>query len=89
MKPELLLLDEPASGLSAGEVRELGTLIRRLNRQGTTLLIVEHQTKMLLELADEITVLKGGDLISNGKPEIVRQDPLVIEAYLKGSAHHA
>ncbi len=85
MKPELLLLDEPAAGLSGEEVRKLCKAVRQLNEAGTTFLIVEHQMTMILEVADEIAVLKGGDLIADGPSHKIMSDSRVIETCGKGS----
>lgn len=84
MKPELLLLDEPAAGLSLIEVRQLADRICRLRQRGTTIFIVEHRMGMVMEISDEIAVLNNGEILAEGTPDVVRRDPRVIEAYLKG-----
>lgn len=84
MKPELLLLDEPAAGLSLIEVRQLADRICRLRQRGTTIFIVEHRMGMVMEISDEIAVLNNGELLAEGAPDVVRRDPQVMEAYLKG-----
>lgn len=84
MKPELLLLDEPAAGLSLIEVRQLADRICRLRQRGTTIFIVEHRMGMVMEISDEIAVLNNGEILAEGAPDVVRRDPRVIEAYLKG-----
>jgi ABC-type branched-subunit amino acid transport system ATPase component len=81
-QPRLLLLDEPAAGMNPAETAALGDLVRRLPPLGTTILLVEHDMHFVMGLADEITVLNFGRRICVGKPEAVRADPLVIEAYL-------
>jgi branched-chain amino acid transport system ATP-binding protein len=80
-EPELLLLDEPASGLSAEEMRELGELIRELKGR-MSVLLVEHHMDLVMEVCDRIVVLDFGRVIATGTPEVVRDDPRVLEAYL-------
>jgi ABC-type branched-subunit amino acid transport system ATPase component len=82
MKPDLLLLDEPASGLTLNEIRHLSEKIIHIRQEGVTVFIVEHHMGMVMELADEIAVLHNGELIAEGTPEAVRRNPEVIEAYL-------
>jgi len=84
MKSELILLDEPASGLTPAEIRQLSETIRRLKKDGITLFIVEHHMGMVMEIADEAVVLDNGKLIAEGPPDAVRRDSKVIEAYMKG-----
>jgi ABC-type branched-subunit amino acid transport system ATPase component len=86
MKPELLLLDEPASGLTLTEMKQLSERISQIRQEGVTVFVVEHHMGMVMEIADEITVLHNGELIVEGTPEAVRRDPQVIEAYLKVGA---
>jgi len=81
-QPRLLLLDEPASGLRAGERRELAALIRSLHDEGITVLLVEHDVAMVTSLAERITVLELGRVIAEGTPDEIRRDPAVIAAYL-------
>ncbi|HXF69319.1 MAG TPA: ABC transporter ATP-binding protein [Thermoflexus sp.] len=80
--PRLLLLDEPGSGLNPMEKAQLAELIRSLRQEGITMLLVEHDMNLVMELADEIAVLDYGRLIAEGPPEVIRQDPQVIAAYL-------
>lgn len=80
-EPELLLLDEPASGLSAAEIDELGDLIRGLTTQ-MSVMLVEHHMDLVMKICDEITVLDFGKVIAHGSPDLVRDDPAVLAAYL-------
>jgi len=83
MKPDLLLLDEPASGLTSTEMQQLSKQISQIGQEGVTIFIVEHHMGMVMEIADEIAVLHNGKLIAEGTPDGVRRNPQVIEAYLK------
>jgi branched-chain amino acid transport system ATP-binding protein len=83
MKPDLLLLDEPASGLTLAEMQQLLKQISQIRQEGVTIFIVEHHMGMVMEIADEIAVLHNGKLIAEGTPNGVRKNPEVIEAYLK------
>jgi branched-chain amino acid transport system ATP-binding protein len=80
--PKLLLLDEPASGLDAMETERLQGLILSLRSQGMTLLLVEHDMGLTMEVADEIVVLNYGRLIAAGPPRAIQKNPEVIAAYL-------
>jgi branched-chain amino acid transport system ATP-binding protein len=82
MKPELLLLDEPASGLTPVEIEQLSEQISQIRHEGVTVFIVEHHMGMVMEIADEVAVLHNGELIIEGTPEVIRKDSRVIEAYL-------
>jgi branched-chain amino acid transport system ATP-binding protein len=82
VNPAVLLLDEPASGLRAAERRHLVELIRRLRAGGLTVLLIEHDVALVTSLADRITVLDLGQVIAEGPPAAVREDPTVIQAYL-------
>ncbi len=81
-QPALLLLDEPASGLSTTERRELVHLIRQIRESGVTVLLVEHDVSLVMGLADRVLVLNYGEQIAEGTPALVRADPRVIGAYL-------
>ena len=80
--PTLLLLDEPASGLDAVETERLQDLILELRRQGITILLVEHDMGLTMEVADDIAVLNYGSLIADGAPRAIQKNPEVIAAYL-------
>ncbi|ADU51916.1 ABC transporter related protein [Thermaerobacter marianensis DSM 12885] len=81
-RPRLLLMDEPASGLSGEEREELVDIIRRIRAQGTTVVLVEHDVSLVMKVADRMLVLHHGQVLAEGTPEVVREDPAVIEAYL-------
>jgi branched-chain amino acid transport system ATP-binding protein len=81
-EPELLLLDEPASGLRAGERESLSELITQLRSEGMTIMLIEHNVAMVTRLADTITVLDLGEVIAEGTPDEIRTDERVIKAYL-------
>jgi branched-chain amino acid transport system ATP-binding protein len=81
--PKLLLLDEPAAGMNPQEVLSLADLIRKIkNRFGLTIILIEHQMRLVEELCDYITVMNFGEIIAEGKPSEVQSNPVVIKAYL-------
>src|SRR5690606_10289530 len=89
MSPRILLLDEPAAGLNESEKAELGKLLGALRERGMTLLLVEHDMTLVMSIADEIVVLDHGVKIAEGRPEEIRCNPAVLEAYLGKEAQNA
>lgn len=81
-EPLLLLLDEPAAGLNPQESNDLETLIRSLQDDGLSILLIEHDMQLVMRLAEHVFVLDYGRLIADGTPEMVRNHPAVIKAYL-------
>ena len=80
--PRLLLLDEPAGGMTPVEVEDLSQLIRKIREGGVTVVLVEHHMRLVMRVSDVVTVLDSGRLVTTGAPEAVRADPRVVRAYL-------
>jgi branched-chain amino acid transport system permease protein len=82
LDPKLILLDEPAGGINPTLIERMGDLIRELNADGKTFLLVEHNMPFVVGLCDPIRVLARGAVIAEGSPEQIQKDPLVLDAYL-------
>jgi len=88
-EPRLLALDEPAAGMNPTETAQLKLLLERIRADGITVLLIEHDVKLIMGLCDRVAVLDFGQLIAEGRPEQVRNDPRVVAAYLGGTANES
>ena len=88
-RPRLLMLDEPAAGMTASDMQQLMALIRRIRERGITVLLVEHNMRMVMNLCGRIVVLDHGEKIADGPPDKIIADERVIDVYLGKEAAHA
>ena len=81
-QPNLLLLDEPAAGMNESETDDLQVLIKKIQQHGTSILLIEHDMSLVMNICDKLVVLNFGKKIAEGSPQMIQDNPAVIEAYL-------
>jgi ABC-type branched-subunit amino acid transport system ATPase component len=81
-EPETIMLDEPTGGVNPALIDRIAALVRELNAEGRTFIVVEHNVELVMSLSDHVVVFDRGRPIAEGSPEAVREDPAVLEAYL-------
>jgi branched-chain amino acid transport system ATP-binding protein len=82
VEPKAILMDEPAAGLNSRETAELALLIRRIRESGITVILVEHDMELVMDICDSIIVLNLGKKLAQGTPREIQENPQVISAYL-------